>query len=359
MEEFTSSYMVPLLVINAMLFLLVVFQSKFRENNNLFINILVLEFFYCINFIYHGFIVSPFSVLVLPFAYLTLFYVFPKYSYSNRILKFVFITLLIWCILPLIILLIAPVSIKTQMFQIEGSTLSLGGLAAHRNVYSFYVGLTIILTIFIETGRKRKFVTLGVLFIGIALSQSRSGIFAVVIALLYYFINKQTRLKSSKYSIFLLIASCVIFYHLIMNYGSRNDVFFSISDRIFLIQSFFELLWSNIFMGRGTAVLISTASTEDIPAHNFIIQTILDYGLLVAIPFFVLLFNVWRESGLYYKTIFLYLMLIGLSQPYFSFGVPTYFTLSSLLIAIVVQNSNRNFIKKKVKHSKLLSLNAK
>ena len=93
-------------------------------------------------------------------------------------------------------------------------------------------------------------------------------------------------------------------------------------------------------MGNGAPVLLKGIFNEDTSAHNFITQTIFDYGLIVAFPFFLLLYNVWKKSGLYYKTLMLYLLIIGLSQPYFSFGVPTQFTLIIILIAILAQNSD-------------------
>jgi hypothetical protein len=240
-----------------------------------------------------------------------------------------------WCIVPIAMLIAAPSGVIKDLYEFDGS---FGGLSYHRNVYGFYAGLTVLLMWFIDLKRKHKLILSIILLIGLTLSESRTSILALSIAYFYLLIKDndaaaKVRMKVKRYIPLVVIVTISIIAYLI-NYGTRSNDMLVTSDRSEIYMKFLGMFLSNIFWGRGEpTTFISYGTNEVTPVHNFILQVLVDYGLFTSIMFVLLLFLVWKKSGLYSRVLYLYLFIVGLFQPYFTFGFPTYFTLIIMLLS--------------------------
>jgi hypothetical protein len=343
-ENFNQTYLKYILVFNMIVFLFILLNSKLDLNNILVRLIVILSVFYMAINWYHGTLAHYYSLIALPISYLTIFYVLPKYSTNRKLLLGIYGYLLVWALYPLIITFLNPNGWDAYHFMDKDGLNTFKGFAYHRNVYGFYVGVTLLLTLFINKPAFRyyKVVIALLLTIGIVLSESRSTSLAAYISALYYLIKSGD--KGKVYYLYASVITLALFtifgVYILPNSVRGIEQLLDISDRIFINSTLITRHSDHLIFGNGVGTLLMNTTNNDISAHNFVVQTILDYGIFIALLFFLILYKVWSNAGVRYQTLLLFLVLVGLSQPYFSFGVPTYFTLMTLLIA---QSAEKGF----------------
>jgi hypothetical protein len=341
-QDFESFYQLPLSLLNTCIFAIILFKSRVIQINSVFYLIAVLTLLIILSKVFTGFKSGISGIIFIPISYLAIFNVLPNYSFSYKLNKLVLFTLLIWCISPIIYLIVMPLNIKIQLFSIDSmsGTVSFGGFGLHRNVYGFYTGISIILLMCSNMQLKWKIILGLFLFAGLLLSESRSALIATTIAISFYsfYKNKENRIKTFLFLIFFLLISLLLFY-VYSNFTSRGVAENDDSPRKELISGFYSIISKNFLWGTGEYTLVFSKKNPDgLPAHNFILQSAADYGIFVSFSFFALLYFVWKRMGLYSKTLWLFLFIVSLVQPYFQIDIPSRFFLFIALLGLINEN---------------------
>ncbi|MEG1692350.1 MAG: O-antigen ligase family protein [Bacteroidales bacterium] len=275
------------------------------------------------------------AIFAVPIAYIVVFQIIAQNGISDKHMICATLILVVWCVFPLFYMLIAPIEHKIMLFNGSEDSMtfsSFGGFSLHRNYYGFYVGLSIILLTFYDVLKKYRIVLYPLLLIGLILSESRSSIIATLVCVSLFYIKKNG-LKLSRLFMLSIGVGIIIFlwYYFSQNFASRDIS--SNSDRWELYNGFFNIFWDNFFWGTGKSSLyFSSNYPEGSPAHNFILQTLADYGFFTSLIFFFFIGYNFFHGGIYSKTLWCYLLIIGLFQPYFTFGIPISFTLITFLM---------------------------
>ena len=342
-ETFTNYYQLKLALFNALGFFIILLFNNTYERGPIIILVLLLEFFYLISIIAGGLNNTGLSFITTPLSYFTIFCVLFRYKINNNISSLIFITLLIWCILPIVLLVVWPIEMKLKLFSGDGvyNISTFRGFAIHRNVYGFYAGLSIILLFFVNIKWKWRAFLYLFLLLGIILSESRTSILLAIAVPAYFYSQKKQ--KSKIYKFIFLFSSVIILISIfvfltvfkvrsgsLLNYQDRNELLFEYAD-IFINNPLF-----------GTGGILK--KQEGFPVHNFIIQVLANYGIFTGFTFFALIYFIWNKGSLYFKTLFLYLLIFGLFQPYFNFGPISKMSLILILTAISYNHKENEII---------------
>ncbi|MDN0051615.1 O-antigen ligase family protein [Bacteroides caecigallinarum] len=300
-------------------FFIAIIQRKVY-NPLIFYCIIILYYFLFLSITINGLQSGLLLLTGMPVSYIALYDTLRQYKFSTKHLRLAYTALLIWSILPIIYFLISPPSIKILFVTGEnGSILTFGGFAAHRNFYGILLGIAVIITILINIKKIYKIIIFIPLCIGLMLSECRTAIISIFGTLIYIFLfNKNIRLKKKLFFItIMIILICIIYY--IITYANilTRDVSNN-EDRIELWLGFIDIIKENIFFGLGKeAMYYSKGFPEGAQAHNFILATISSYGLFSFLSFILFLFCVFQYSNFYFKSFLVYLILWGITQPYF------------------------------------------
>lgn len=301
----------------------VIFDYSYRKRNTdkrIFNAIIIMYIFYLCSIIFNGLKSGAFSFINIPLTYFFLFAVLPHYKIPKRTFHFFFIIILIWSILPVVIMIFEALLTGTFLES------NFSGYAKHKNGYSCLAGIVIILTIMSSSISKYwQYFIISILAIGIFSSNSRSGIIAALLSGLYFlFFQNKSKFKTKVF--FYVVTFIILFFitfQLIIMYGIRNDLreVMEVKARIELYEGFYETWKESPYWGQGEIYYYKSANYRyGLPAHNFVLQTATDFGIFVMITYVILLIITWFKFDIYFKTFLLYLVVIGLFQPYFFFG---------------------------------------
>jgi len=243
--------------------------------------------------------------------------------------------MIIWTILPIFIFFFGPAASKAYVFNE-----SFCGFASHKNAYSSLAGVVAILILFNHSMNTRVRITLYLLIcLGIFLTASRTGLFALLLSSLYFIFFSQKN-KHNRKIIYFSIVFVVLFFvlfQIMSKYGTKiNDKELTYADdRIELWQGFYDKWQQSPYWGQGEIYYYYSYNYPDgMPAHNFIMQTLCDFGLFVTLAYIVLLIIAWRKLSVYFRTFLLYIIIVGLFQPYFFFGSVVGFSLIALVLGV-------------------------
>ena len=138
-----------------------------------------------------------------------------------------------------------------------------------------------------------------------------------------------------------MIAVFVSLQYYFPMYGVR-DFGFGGYDRLSLWSQAIRQNSQYWVFGKGPGSDVVNTFHVDMTSHNFILQTLFDYGIFVSASFFMLLVKVWQNAKKENKYFLLYIFIIGLFQPYFSYGIPLHFTLMVILIGLLAGSNTPN-----------------
>lgn len=343
-------YLQNMALFNTIIFiLLIIFNFSRLYFNKKILLIFIIEFFLIISVLLSSINNTNFFIITLPISFITVFNIFKYLKVYKGTLFSLLIVLIIWSAFPVINFIIRPSD--TQYFNGDGINWisTFRGFASHRNSYGFIAGMTILYILILN--KFKLFVNIliiSIISIGIILSESRATILAVILMATYYL---STFGKNFYFRIILLLSIFSIIFYFSIDYfiemSSRQSTIFKTDDRFSLIEEFTIIINDNLFFGLGGTVL----SNNGDPVHNFFIQVIASYGLLVSIPYFFLLWQIWKEGNKEFRTLFGYLLLFGLFQPYFQFGSISNYMLLLFIVAYIVEihhktnQINKEFIK--------------
>jgi len=180
------------------------------------------------------------------------------------------------------------------------------GFAFDRVEYAFVAGLAfIVITLYRGLGGYVRIPLMLLIMYCMWLSQTRFVYVAAGIALFTFFgLNKK----------FLLLAIMLAAVFLVgILFGERKEQF--VSGRADIYSDYFlylkENIWLLIF---GAARFYQSFNDGDVP-HNFILQTILNWGLFGLLAWTLLVMRLWQRLGKKGKSILIYLYTYGLFHP--------------------------------------------
>lgn len=331
----------PLTIFNLIIMLISIIVSLKHDNGiniKFLLIITILYFTYLVSISINGFKSGLISFFNIPITYFYLFSVLNKYKISIKTIYFFEIIILLWTVLPIILSL---VGYKDFYFNPQFQ-----GFASHYNSYSSIAGISVLFILFKgNINRYLRFLIILVILIAIFLSESRSSLLAIVFSIIYY-ISLKNKISKKKSFFYLLILGLIIFtlFQGLTYFGERakNKDLSSVKDnmdRIELIDGFYEKWLESPFFGQGKNYYYSSPTFDiGMPAHNFILQTLCDFGFFLLIAYLSMYIYTWKSFNIYYRTYLLYIFIIGIFQPYFFFGSVIGFSLISITLGIVYNN---------------------
>lgn len=288
----------------------------------------------------NGFKSGLIAVFGIPISFFIMFDTIKQYKFGNKHLNFIYYILLAWSFTPLILCIIPSFRYSFFITPEEGYT-TFSGFAMHRNFYGILLGVLYLLLCVKKMSFILKVVLLSILLVCMILSASRTTIIsciAITCALIYYSesITKKTKVV---FFIVAIILSSVIYWVLTNPEFSIREINED-SGRENIITGFFELIQNRPFWGYGEEVtFFSGLFPNGAIAHNFLLQTTANYGMFVTSSFVILLIIVFYYSKPYSKIILLYLIIWGLTQPYFGFGTFSPHVLIPMYIGYFLDNN--------------------
>lgn len=256
-----------------------------------------------------------------------------------RIFKSYFI---VWMMLPVSLMLVEP-STFDMFFTLTPIDVSYHGLANSRVGYGLWISVFILLI-----GRPRSGVELLLLVIALLtllLSQSRAAIFGLLLSYTYAFLRDKGIRKPVMPKLILLSALCVSPLFLWETFGRDDALTFLSEDREIILSRFFAFIEHNWLFGFGGMYLVDIPEIGkiDVPAHNFLVQTVANYGVLALGAFLIYLGCIFRfVKSSKARMLLIFLFVYSMNQPVQ--GTGNFFnpiTLAYLLIALSVDNLHR------------------
>lgn len=323
---------------------LILITHRLVSKNIITLLILLSYFFYLLSIVFNGFRSGGFAILGIPISFLVFFVICKKYKFNVIHLKITNIVILIWAIAP-IILLLNP-AIRISFFTAPaGNIMTFSGFAIHRNFYGFIVGLSLILLYFSNFGIIKKIICLIPIFLGIYLSSCRTLLVSLILTFGYLIFSNDS--ISKKIKSFLICGGIVISCS---GYWIMTDPEYSLrnmdnnDDREELYTSFIDVIFEKPLLGYGENVTYTSQTfPEGAPAHNFILQTSANYGIPTMIMWCLLLLAVFYYGSPFIRLILVYLLMWGLTQPYWGFGVFSAHIIVSLFIAHLLDSNLHSF----------------
>lgn len=186
-----------------------------------------------------------------------------------------------------------------------------------------------------------KFLLLSILLFCMILSASRTAIIsciAITCALIYYSESIKKKTKVIFFAVTIILSSVI--YWILTNPEFSMREIDEDSGREDIITGFIELIQNSPFWGYGEEVTYySRLFPNGAIAHNFLLQTTANYGIFVTLSFVILLVIVFYYSQPFSKIILLYLIIWGLTQPYFGFGAFSPHVLIPMFVGYFLDNN--------------------
>ena len=279
--------------------------------------------------------------------YFVLFVYIEKLRFNEKIIRIVAWLIILWSIVPLLYFPFASSEQQLWMFSSNADyeTGTFCGFGCHRNYYGYFASLSIILLSLFKIKYLNNGIKLFIyllLFVGLALSSSRSSLLAAIIPLIVFNWKKYNSLF---YKIVVILLIAIAFFAL-SYFGNRFELRYVVDTtsggRDSLISAFYSIFLSHFFFGTGGNTVIKTAEFPDgTPCHNFIFQTAADYGIFVIVLFLLFIIYNYIKSTPRGRMIWLHLLIIGFFQPYFYFGIPNQFIIISYLLIYIYNRDSR------------------
>ncbi|MBL4900971.1 MAG: hypothetical protein JKX76_15290 [Colwellia sp.] len=233
-----------------------------------------------------------------------LFYIFTKYNYEFKLSKITIFILLIYLITPIILVSFVSLHSILEVIPPLYFSESFRGFSFDRVFYSLLVGY-MILVILVE---KNFRYILPILIYGLFIAESRAAILAVFIAIVYYY-------KSSRKIVFTVSVLGVVFILLYILFSNRSDITTD-GDRLnFYIYMLYHLISSPKVFLFGSGEFYTSIKSINIIPHNWVLQTILNFGVIGLFTWTVLLYNLWLKLNLHGRVFLVYQLILGLLQP--------------------------------------------
>jgi hypothetical protein len=244
--------------------------------------------------------ISP--ILLIGAVFFALCFTFLKLKHSELLVsKYLIIFMCFWQVIPILLDFTGWVS-EPPLYWFDGFR----GLAFDRVEYAFYVGFSIIILVVDKRFSGLWFwILVAVLAYGVFISQSRFVYLALFVALLVYY-------GLSKRLFIAILFISLIFFMSYFLAGREDITSFGRSD---LYLGWLSHVLRNLdLLIFGSGEFYESYNDGDIP-HNFILQSILNYGFMGLIAWLLLVgkfLSKLKNSG---RSIIAYLIVFGLFHP--------------------------------------------
>ena len=329
----------PIIFLNVLISIFIILNSTKISNKYTITICGICMFFITFSMLQNSINIDILEGLFGLLIYTILIGILPRFDFSDKIRNSILILLLIWGIAPIIYFFVSSDQTKL-LFLTESGTFS--GFALHRNFYSAYAGIGLLSLLFTNWSKYWKLALGSLLTIGIIISESRTAFLGLIIAIFYYKYSNNKHLFV--YLSFFIIVGYLSFQTImetLSSYMVRKD-FSNNATREELYQGFLEIIKNHAILGKGENVLYYSINYPDgSPAHNFILQTWADYGIFALIFFTYFLFRVFKSLSRNGKTLFLFMVVIALFQPYIDAGIPSKLMIIVLLLSQIYSNTHK------------------
>lgn len=289
------------------------------------------------------------GLIGIPIEYLVFYIIIKNFSLKHQV-KYILPLLALWIIVPLLLFLFGPMSMKLSFISIDpvGRVGTYGGFALHRNYLGYYIGLIIIMVLYSQTNKYFKIITTIIGVVAIFVSTSRSASVCLMIALAVY---GWYSLKKWRIPFFILIGVLGgVYYVLSTQIQIRQTDITNTSARENLIIAFKDSIADSPILGKGRDTRIySTTYPNGAQAHNFVSQVWSDYGIFTLFFFICFWGSFYFLGNKVVKTYISYLISFGLFQPYFMLCIPPPF----IWLNILFISCSANYPRFKDKYLKL------
>lgn len=325
-------------------------KNKFSSISLYLVSILFITFLFSflIYFISSATLNGFFALFYMPLFYLFLFEITKNNYFSWNERHIITIVLFIWCFFPVVDSYFNNNWLAYSSLALDSNStdFSFSGYALHRNVYGLYCTVSALLILFSQYSKVLKFVLFAAILFAIIISQSRTALLVVLIFTLIHLWINLPKLRL----LFLIFGSLFLFcVFILLNYltdelGMR-DLIQSDETRQDIIKKLLSKYQDNLLFGSGETSFIEMGLDAKVTAHNFIVQTLLDYGIFNIVIFILIILHLAIILSYQSRMLFLTLIVFGLTQPYFSFGIPNIymFFIFSLSIFFSLGNSKLEF----------------
>lgn len=229
--------------------------------------------------------------------------------------RFLIILLSSYLVIPLIVYIFHLVITGSLYFQIEFAPQlyiydSFRGLTLDRIQYSFLAGL--LLLVLLSSRSRNWYYLIPFLIFGLYLAQSRAVFLALAVAVIIFYASElRLFVKGVLFIIFLLIIMMVL--------GFREDFFVDGGNRLELLMNSIDQVlvngWLSVLFGSGE---FYTLGIDGHQPHNSILQTMLNFGLIVTVLWLLVLYRFYLVLSKDSKVLFIYVMIFGLFHVGFS-----------------------------------------
>lgn len=329
-----------------LLLILLMFYNQKKEllnflNENKFISFFIIFFVS-----YYLFFNAHFHSMFLFGTVCTLFfYAFLPWSIKNHMLKndftnikhLLIYTSFLYLTVPLLVFLTHYGITSEKYFQWAYFPQlyivdSFRGFSQDRIQYSFLSGFTILLILFWGKNIRYSNFYIAILTIGILLAISRASIFALFITIFTYaFLSKKINLK-----IIIPILTFLLLFIIVSQVSERTDIFSDGGNRLELLRQSLNKItengWYSFLLGESS---FYTTYINGLYPHNMILQSIMDFGVIITLLWLVILLIFFKNLNLKAKTLFIYVFIFSQFHPGFSaflFLPVTLFSYSCILL---------------------------
>lgn len=248
----------------------------------------------------------------------------------------------VWMLAPLLAMLIDP-STTPLFFVVTPVDISYHGLTDSRVGFGLWISAFLLL---LGMPRSRLGWLLAVVaLLLLLLSQSRAALFGLLLSGAYALLRDPPHRGRALLRLAALAALITVPLLLWSLFG-REDAFGVSEDRALIFSRFLDYVGEHWLTGSGGMHLIDLPEFDkiDVPAHNFVLQAIANYGVLTMLAFLAYFAGIFRMlEATRARMLFIFLLVYGMYQPVQ--GTGNYFnpiTLLFFLVIVAVDNVERH-----------------
>jgi hypothetical protein len=281
---------------------------------------------------------GQFALLSIAISFIYIFDILPNHVAPKTILVILKVFFTIVTILPMFIYLAFP-TFGDFLVSVDGE---FKGFESSRTTYG--VAACIAVTIHMIDRQRGWLVCIGLIMVGIFFAQSRAPLIVVTI-LSFYIILNDVRIKNKVNLLVISFCGFVFMLAAFVYSGERDEIFSEIA-RFILIENYFEYFLQNMYFGSGGSLVPESIKIDGFeistsPAHNFILETLVAFGIFVTMTWLLLLWSFWRRLHPMGRVWILFILTYGSFHNGFGLSVLNSQNFILLILAALTSNSFR------------------
>ncbi|OGO29006.1 MAG: hypothetical protein A2W33_07380 [Chloroflexi bacterium RBG_16_52_11] len=311
-------------------------QGKF--NKRILSLIFVLSAFLIMSIHNGGWKSGLFTVLSISLTYIYLFDIARRAATQEIAVTVVKYFFSIAAILPVVIYVLMPAA-REGFESYEGH---FKGFETSRTTYGFVA--CVAFSLHLLERRRGWLVWISAILIGTFMAQSRIAV-VIFAALSIYTLRHDHRIKNKKLALVALGITLPVMVAVFVAIGSRGDELFEESMRYILLQNHIDYVMANLLFGAGGDITLEAIVMPDgglkvgsVSAHNFIVETLVGFGLLATITWLALLWVLWKNINRTGRAFMIFLIIYGMFHNGFGLSVLNSANYILLTLAVFIKN---------------------